>query len=135
MSNKVKQETEVPDLNAKQVEALALLLAGKTGRDAAAELGINEATISRWLNKDANFIAAYNSGLESLWDAGFAELLDLRRRAMGTLSDLLDCDDLSLRLKAAVAIMRQEVKRPKGPTDPSDIIFTQSLQDIFKGGP
>lgn len=131
MSRKVK-EKEAPDLSAQQVKALGLLLAGQTQRDVAAELGINEATISRWLNYDTQFIAAHNAGLQSLYDAGLAELLDLRRRAFGVLGDLLGSGDEATRLKAAGIVLRQEIAKPSGPTDPNDIFLGNSLADLLR---
>jgi hypothetical protein len=49
------------------------------------------------------------------------KLLDARARAIDTLADLLEADDRALALKAAAALLRVEVDRPKGPTSAAGV--------------
>ena len=102
------------ELEADQAAALDLLLAGQTVTAAAAAVGVARETVSRWRNNDANFQAAYNAALQSAYDATAARLLDARARAVERLAALVDSKDEATALKAAAALLRVEVERPKG---------------------
>ena len=108
-------------LEADQAAALDLLLAGQTVTAAAAAVGVARETVSRWRNNDPAFQAAYNAALQSAHDAMSKKLLDARARAIDTLADLLEADDRALALKAAAALLRVEVDRPKGPTSAAGV--------------
>jgi len=116
MSKNVKEN----ELKAKQSLALGLLLMGKTQRETASVMDLAEETISRWMNGDPAFIAAYNSGLQSLYDAGLNELLALRREAIRKLGDKLEKGPYQV--KAAELILKYtDGRRPAGPTDPAAV--------------
>ena len=102
------------ELEADQAAALDLLLAGQTVTAAAAAVGVARETVSRWRNNDPNFQAAYNAALKSAYDATTARLLDARARAVERLAALVDSKDEATALKAAAALLRVEVERPKG---------------------
>lgn len=114
-------EPKTYELTPDQAAALELLLSGQTITAAAAAVGVARETVSRWRNSDPAFQAAYNAALQSAHDAMGKKLLDARARAIDTLADLLDADDHGLALKAAAALLRVEVDRPKGYTNPAEI--------------
>jgi hypothetical protein len=109
------------ELAADQLAALDQLLAGKTVTEAAAAVGVARETVSRWRNSDAAFQAAYNAALQSVYEAGQARLLDARAKALDRLAGLIDSDDPTIALKAAAALLRVEVARPRGHVDPAEI--------------
>lgn len=111
-------EPKTYDLTPDQAAALELLLSGQTITAAAAAVGVARETVSRWRNNDPAFQGAYNAALQSAYDAMSKKLLDARARAIDTLADLLEADDHGLALKAAAALLRVEVERPKGYTNP-----------------
>lgn len=111
-------EPKTYDLTPDQAAALELLLSGQTITAAAAAVGVARETVSRWRNSDPAFLGAYNAALQSAHDAMSKKLLDARARAIDTLADLLEADDHGLALKAAAALLRVEVERPKGYTNP-----------------
>lgn len=110
-------------LSTQQDRVICLLLAGKTQREAAQEVGIAEETVSRWVNGDAEFVAVLNARRQELWQANAEKLRALMARAIDALGDILESDDDTLRLKAAVAILREldSTQPPMGPTDPDDV--------------
>jgi alpha-beta hydrolase superfamily lysophospholipase len=114
-------------LDPNQVEALDLLLAGSTVTEAAAALGVARETVSRWRNSDPAFMAAYNAALQSAYDATTARLLDARGKALERLAALVDSKDEATALKAAAALMRVDIERPKGNIDPADIAWWQNF--------
>ena len=111
-----RNETKTYTLEADQVAALDLLLAGKSLTEAAAAVGVARETVSRWRNNDPTFQAAYNAALQSAHDVTTVRLLDARARAVERLAALVDSKDEATALKAAAALLRVEVERPKGAT-------------------
>lgn len=109
------------ELTAQQVEALDLLLVGRTVTETAAALDVARETVSRWRNNDPAFQAAYNAALKSAYEATTARLLDGRARALDRLINLLDSEDEATALKAAAALLRVDTPQPRGDTDPASI--------------
>lgn len=124
-------EPQTYELSADQAAALDLLLAGKTVTEAAAAVGVARETVSRWRNSDPAFQAAYNAVLQSAYDATTARLLDARGKALDKLADLLDSEDEATALKAAAALLRVEVDRPKGYTNPAAVERSAIYSDMF----
>jgi hypothetical protein len=111
------------ELKPKQAEVIALLLAGRTQREAAESAGVSIYTISRWRHKDPIFIASLNEGRRSLYEAGVADLLDARREAIQALREMI-ADERSgnrwQRLRAVELALRYS-PAPAGMTDPEQI--------------
>ena len=124
-------EPKTYDLTPEQAAALELLLSGQNITAAAEAVGVARETVSRWRNSDPAFQAAYNAALQSAHDAMGKKLLDARARAIDTLADLLEADDHGLALKAAAALLRVEVERPKGYTNPVAIERNQIYPDSY----
>lgn len=115
------------ELSAEQVTALDLLLAGQTITAAAAAVGVARETVSRWRNSDPAFMGAYNAALQSAYDATTARLLDARGKALDRLAALVDSEDEATALKAAAALLRVDVDRPKGATTAAGVERRQAL--------
>ena len=126
-----RNEPKTYTLEADQAAALDLLLSGQTVTAAAAAVGVARETVSRWRNNDPAFQAAYNAALQSAHDAMSKKLLDARARAIDTLADLLEADDRALALKAAAALLRVEIDRPKGYTNPASVERSAIYSDMF----
>jgi HEAT repeat protein len=103
------------------VEALGLLLSGKTITETAAALGVARETVSRWRHADAAFEAVYNEGLRSAWEAGHVRLEEARGKAIERLVSLMESDDPAVALKAAMALVRLDIPEPKGSVNPERI--------------
>lgn len=103
---------EPAELTPQQIQALELLLAGQTITQTANTVGVDRVTVSRWKNTDPEFAAAYNDGLLSSWDATHKRLIDARGLAITRLEQLLEADD-AIALKAAAALVRMDIPRPK----------------------
>lgn len=121
-------EPKTYELTPDQAAALDLLLAGKTVTETAAAVGVARETVSRWRNNDPAFMAAYHAAMQSAYDAGQARLLEARTKALDRLAALVDSDDPAIGLKAAAALLRVNVERPKGNIDPADIEKWQLLK-------
>ena len=122
-----RNETKTYTLEADQVAALDLLLAGKSLTEAAAAVGVARETVSRWRNNDPTFQAAYNAALQSAHDVTTVRLLDARARAVERLAALVNSKDEATALKAAAALLLVDIPRPTGNVDPADIDSWQSM--------
>ena len=114
-------EPKVYELTPDQAAALELLLSGQNITAAAAAVGVARETVSRWRNSDPTFQAAYNAALQSAYEANQKKLIDARGKALDRLAVMVDSEDQAIAFKAAAALLRVEVDRPKGYTDPVDI--------------
>ena len=122
MSKNDKEKKNLVELSPNQVQVLTLLMAGSSQREAASQAGVNEATVSRWMNGDPAFIAAYRAELQSLYDAVTAESLGYRREALRFLSERLATARDPEKVKAAALILKHTtLPRPAGETDPAAI--------------
>jgi hypothetical protein len=118
-----RSTSKAPDyeLTAQQVEALGLLLSGKTITETAAALDVARETVSRWRNSTSAFVAAYNEGLRSTWEAGHVRLEEARGKALAKLVELVEGDDPAVALKAAIALIRVDIPEPMGSVNPLEI--------------
>ncbi|MBM3190386.1 MAG: hypothetical protein FJZ90_16920 [Chloroflexi bacterium] len=103
----MSDETERADeLSVTQMTVLSAMLAGKTQRKAAQEAGVAPETMTRWLAKDATFVAAWHSGRQEVWRKRKERLRDLADQALDAVSEILtDGEDDSVKLRAALAVM------------------------------
>jgi hypothetical protein len=100
--NVIVSEELAPD----QAKALAALLLGGTQSAAAGKAGVARETVSRWLNHDPGFIAAYQNGRAELVDQVRIEIASLGRDAVGTIRDTLSqTTDPTLRFRAACKVI------------------------------
>ena len=111
----------IPELEPQQLEAVGLLLSGRTITETAAALGVARETVSRWRHTDAAFEALYNEGLRSTWEAGRVRLEEARGKAIARLVELVDSEEPAVALKAAMALVRIDIPEPKGSVNPEHI--------------
>jgi hypothetical protein len=111
----------IPELEPQQLEAVGLLLSGRTITETAAALGVARETVSRWRHTDAAFEALYNEGLRSTWEAGRVRLEEARGKAIARLVELVDSEEPAVALKAAMALVRLDIPEPKGSVNPEHI--------------
>ena len=92
-------------LSAKQWNAIASLLEGKTLQAAADACNINVRTLRRWLH-DADFSEEYTRARRQHLDNIAGSLLTAAQDAAETLMRLLKCGDPLIELRAAKAILQ-----------------------------
>jgi predicted DNA-binding protein (UPF0251 family) len=129
-----RQEETAPlstELSIPQETALHALMSGATQAEAAERAGVARETVWRWLQDDAEFVAALNRIRKGLAEATMDRLRLARFEAIDVLVQLLKSEDPRLRLMAAQTVLRatgaEEVTTPKGPTDASDVLRAQRM--------
>jgi hypothetical protein len=113
-------------LTGPQLEAIDLLAAGKTDREAAAGLHLPRTCVTRWRLYDPLFQAELNRQRAELWSAAIDRLRSLVPKALDALAAELEDRESSGRLKAASAVLRL-AQLPSGsvgigPSDPGELV-------------
>lgn len=133
MVEQMQERTPAPRLTPEQLNAIDLLIFGKTDKEVAETLGIGRNTISKWY-KNAFFIAELNSKREALWVDSKFRLKSLVSEAVNVLTNGLHSSDEKIAITAAVHILKTvglygEVKQDFGPTSPEEAVWKQAVSE------
>ncbi len=96
-------------INRKQEQAIAALLSAQTIKAAAAECGVAEVTLWRWLQSD-EFAAAYRTARRQVVEKAITEIQGAASKAVATLIRNLDSTDGSVEVRAANSILDRAVR-------------------------
>ncbi len=132
MVERMQERSPAPRLTPEQLNAIDLLIFGKTDKEVAETLGIGRNTISKWY-KNAFFIAELNSRREALWKDSKLRLKSLVTEAVNVLTNGLHSSDEKIAITAAVHILKTvglygEVKQDFGPTSPEEAVWKQAVR-------
>jgi len=121
-----------PELTPEQLNAIDLLIFGKTDKEVAETIGVGRNTISKWY-KNAFFIAELNARREELWKDAKLRLKSLAHEAVDVLSNGLHSSDEKVAITSAVHILKTvglygEVKESFGPTTPEKAVWDQRAE-------
>jgi hypothetical protein len=109
-----------------QLNAIDLLVAGKTDKETAELLNLARTTVTKWRLYDPVFQAALNCRRAEVWSAGIDRLRALIPQALAALGEELEERDGPNRLKAAAEILKlaqlPAAALTIGPTDPEEIV-------------
>ena len=128
---RVKQQAQTYELTPQQVEAVGLLLSGKTITETAAAIDVSRETVSRWRHNDPAFQAVYNEGLRSAWEASRVRIDEARGKAIARLVELMEGDEPAVALKAAMALVRLDMPEPAGSVNPREIEQDAKRSNLF----
>jgi len=131
MVERMQERSPAPRLTPEQLNAIDLLIFGKTDKEVAETLGIGRNTISKWY-KNAFFIAELNSRREALWKDSKLRLKSLVTEAVNVLTNGLHSSDEKIAITSAVHILKTvglygEVKQDFGPTSPEEAVWKQAV--------
>lgn len=126
MTNMAKQD-KTRQLNVEQLNAIDLLVQGKSDRETAEAVGVSKQTVTDWRNNNPAFIAELNRRREEIWGSQVDKLRSLVAEAVKVLEeDMKNTEDLRLRQSAAVYVLRSvglygAELEPEGPTDRKEV--------------
>jgi DNA-binding CsgD family transcriptional regulator len=131
MVERMQERSPAPKLTPEQLNAIDLLIFGKTDKEVAETLGIGRNTISKWY-KNAFFIAELNLRREDLWKDSKLRLKSLVHEAVNVLTNGLHSSDEKIAITSAVHILKTvglygEVKQDFGPTSPEEAVWKQAV--------
>jgi hypothetical protein len=117
-------------LSPAQELAIALIIAGRSLTDVAAELELTRQTLSRWTNHDPDFRAVLNQRRQELWAGAADALRALVPTAVAVLAEEMQGVE---RLKAATAVLKAvgmaSISPPNGLTDPAEIAMADEERE------
>ena len=135
MQERLWDRSPAPRLTPEQLNAIDLLILGKTDKEVAETIGIGRNTISKWY-KNAFFIAELNVKREALWIDSKLRLRALASEAVNVLTNGLHSSDEKIAITAAVHILKTVGlydKEGKGsvtlPKTPEEAVWAQALED------
>jgi hypothetical protein len=142
------------ELSVAQLNAIDLLVVGKTDQETAEAVGVTRQTVNGWRNKDPWFQAELNRRRQEVWGTAVDSLRALLPRAIAVLAHVLHSPEdhpavaLSVLKLAGLDFSNAPVKLDQaqvGPTDPGAIIDAavrarrpdrdRELVDLLAGGP
>lgn len=137
-----KDKVTIPDkfrqLSQPQMNALALIMEGKSDRVVAESIGVSRQTVNEWRNRDVIFIAALNKERVELWTEARERLKSLTGQAVDVLGRQLESSDPKIALAAARHILQVNnllggMDAPKaGLTTPEAIIMERLKAEARK---
>lgn len=134
--NQMQERSEAPKLTPEQLNAIDLLIFGKTDKEVAETIGVGRNTVSKWY-KNAFFIAELNARREELWKDVKLRLKSLAHEAVDVLSNGLHSSEEKVAITSAVHILKTvglygEVKDSFGPTTPERAIWDERAEEELK---
>ena len=128
----MQERSEAPRLTPEQLNAIDLLILGKTDREVAEIVGVRRETISKW-HKNPFFSVELSIRREELWVDAKLRLKSLAHEAVNVLTNGLHSSDEKVAITAAVHILKTvglygEVKQGFGPDTPEEAVWEQAVK-------
>lgn len=115
-------------LSSTQLTALEALLTGASVTEAAERAGVDRTTVSRWKNRDPEFMAALNARKRDVWERARSRLLAAVDEAVDTLVERASEDPwVADRLLQRAGVFAESPSE-FGPTDPDEIRVRSALE-------
>ena len=135
MQKRLWDRSPAPQLTPEQLNAIDLLILGKTDREVSELVGVRRETITKW-HKNPFFIAELNSRREALWKDSKLRLRALATEAVNVLTNGLHSEDEKIAISAAVHILKTvglyDVEGKISitlPKTPEEAVWAQALED------
>lgn len=142
MQNRLWDRTPAPKLTPEQLNAIDLLILGKTDREVSDIVGVRRETVTKW-HKNPFFTAELNVKRDALWTDAKLRLKSLAHEAVDVLSTGLHSTDEKIAITAAVHILKVTGLYDKEgkesvvlPKTPEEAVWAQVVEDktnYYKG--
>jgi len=128
----MQDRSDAPNLPPEQLNAIDLLILGKTDREVSDIVGVRRETVTKW-HKNPFFSAELSIKREELWVDAKLRLKSLAHEAVNVLTKGLSSADEKVAITAAVHILKTvglygEVKLGFGPDTPEETIWKQATK-------
>ena len=128
-SNKSSQMLEDSPLSVEQLNAIDILVQGRTDQETAETVGVARETVTRWRNDNPHFAAQINRQRRLIWGCSHDGLRALASRAVDTLDLALQNGDA----RAAVEVLKAvglygKVQPPSGPEDAELVLWAEARE-------
>ena len=128
-SNKSSQTLEDSPLSVEQLNAIDILVQGRTDQETAETVGVARETVTRWRNDNPHFTAELNRQRRLIWGDSHDRLRALASKAVDTLETSLDEGDSRVAVEVLKAIgLYGQVQPPSGPED-ADLVLWEKARE------
>ena len=142
MQERLWDRSPAPRLTPEQLNAIDLLILGKTDREVSELIGVRRETVTKW-HKNPFFTAELNVKRDALWIDSKLRLRALASEAVNVLTNGLHSSDEKIAITSAVHILKTVGlydKEGKGsitlPKTPEEAVWAQVVEDktnLYKG--
>jgi hypothetical protein len=128
----MQKRSEAPKLTPEQLNAIDLLILGKTDREVAEIVGVRRETITKW-HKNPFFSVELSIRREELWVDAKLRLKSLAHEAVNVLTNGLHSSDEKVAITSAVHILKTvglygDWQQGSGPTTPEEAVWRQATE-------
>ena len=128
-SNESSQMSEASCLSVEQLNAIDVLVQGRTDQQTAETVGVARETVTRWRNDIPHFTAELNRQRRLIWGDSHDRLRALAGKAVDTLETSLDEGDSRVALEVLKAVgLYGQVQPPTGPEDAELVLWEEARE-------
>ncbi len=128
-SNESSQILAGSRLSVEQLNAIDVLVQGRTDQETAETVGVGRETVTRWRNDNPHFTAELNRQRRLIWGDSHDRLRALAGKAVDTLEVALDEGDSRVAMEVLKAIgLSGQVQPPSGPED-ADLVLWEKARE------
>ena len=125
--NKSSQGPGGSALSVEQLNAIDVLVQGRTYQETAETVGVARETVTRWRNDNPHFTAELNRQRRLIWSDSHDRLRALASKAVDTLETSLDEGDSRVAVEVLKAIgLYGQVQSPSGPEDAELVLWEEA---------
>ena len=128
-SNESSQGLTGSRLSVEQLNAIDILVQGRTDQETAEVVGVARETVTRWRNDNPHFTAELNRQRRLIWGDSHDRLRALASKAVDTLETSLDEGDSRVAVEVLKAIgLYGQVRPPSGPEDAELVLWEEARE-------
>ena len=127
-----KQDKSEQKLSVEQLNAIDLLVTGKTDQEVADLVGVSRSTVTGWRLYNPTFAAELNKRRKEVWGAAGDRLRTLLLKAFDVVEDALNAGDIKAALEFLKVAGVNNIKLDNiGPEEPEEIIKAEATNDML----
>ena len=128
-SNESSQMSAGTRLSVEQLNAIDVLVQGRTDQETAETVGVARETVTRWRNDNPHFTAELNRQRRLIWGDSHDRLRALAGKAVDVLETSLDEGDSRVAVEVLKAIgLYGQVQPPSGPEDAELVLWAEARE-------
>ena len=128
-SNESSQMSAGTRLSVEQLNAIDILVQGRTDQETAETVGVARETVTRWRNDNPHFTAELNRQRRLIWGDSHDRLRALAGKAVDVLETSLDEGDSRVAVEVLKAIgLYGQVQPPSGPEDAELVLWAEARE-------
>jgi hypothetical protein len=128
-SNESSQGPGGSRLSVEQLNAIDILVQGRTDQETAETVGVARETVTRWRNDNPRFTAELNKQRRLIWGDSHDRLRALASKAVDVLETSLGDGDSRVALEVLKAIgLYGQVQPPSGPEDAESVLWNRARE-------